>query len=787
MHLFQKKQPNPGLDGFTIEFYRKFWKKLGPLLMEMYQFSFESGTLPESVIQGLISLLPKKQKDTRYIKNMRPLTLLNNDYKILAKAVDNRLREVLPSLIASDQTGFIKGRKIAHNIRKSIDIIDVAKKEKIPMVILSIDMEKCFDRLEHQAILESMKYFNFGPNFIKWVGLFYNNFQICTQNFGHLSPFWTKGRGCNQGCPLSPGIYLLTAEIMANKLRSNPEIKGVKIGNLEYLISQFADDTDLYLHFDQNTFDATFEVLTGIETNTGLRISYDKTTIYRIGSLAGTDAKLFTQKKIKWENCKINTLGVDLYNDSLERDQNIRDVINRMKSVSKMWYYRNMTLIGKVVVVNSLMSSLFVYKMQILPVLDPQLIVEIENVILEFLWRGKKPKIPLVTLKLSKEDGGLGLVDIERKHAALLFTWINDCTRFDEIRNLAVYFLGPLVHENRLWQFQLTTKDSEILFPGESFWHGLLYAWFDYSFHEPQSSEDVLNECIWYNSGIKVQGRPVKNLVTHEVQKIRDLRKDDRFLTYMELCQNHPGVRDQLSWIQYYSIIAAIPDRWKFYLNNSVNPSIHVPKYMCVRDNIKPSRWIYHDMIKSDKVLYRVSTHWTKIFGVNLDINGYRYLFQNINKLSGVVKLRNFQFRLLHNKIFCNNVLVHWKKTPTNICNLCNISKQDIVHLMFSCVKVRPIWNRLQALFWRAQIVCTFEPESIIFNTSHEDTLHIVNKITLIVKQFIYRCKCQDTEPSFIGAIAEIRLNYNIEKSISCVEKVKRLWRPVIQCLKLPE
>ena len=79
----------PGLDGLTIMFYNKFWKLLAPELMSMYLYSYKTGVLPELVKQGLLSLLPKKNKDTRYVKNMRPITLLNNDYKILAKAIDN--------------------------------------------------------------------------------------------------------------------------------------------------------------------------------------------------------------------------------------------------------------------------------------------------------------------------------------------------------------------------------------------------------------------------------------------------------------------------------------------------------------------------------------------------------------------------------------------------------------------------------------------------------------------------------------------------------------------------
>ena len=97
-----KSDKVPGLDGFTVEFYRKFWKQIADSLITMYKHSFETGLLPESVRQGLILLLLKKNKDTRYVKNMRPLTLLNNDYKILSKALDNRLREMIPKIIAED-------------------------------------------------------------------------------------------------------------------------------------------------------------------------------------------------------------------------------------------------------------------------------------------------------------------------------------------------------------------------------------------------------------------------------------------------------------------------------------------------------------------------------------------------------------------------------------------------------------------------------------------------------------------------------------------------------------
>ena len=85
-----KNNKVPGLDRLTVEFYRKFWKKLSPFLIRMYNYSFQNGTLPDSVRQGLISLLSKRNKNPAYVRNRRPLTILNNNFKILSKALDNR-------------------------------------------------------------------------------------------------------------------------------------------------------------------------------------------------------------------------------------------------------------------------------------------------------------------------------------------------------------------------------------------------------------------------------------------------------------------------------------------------------------------------------------------------------------------------------------------------------------------------------------------------------------------------------------------------------------------------
>ena len=153
----------PGCDGLSMECYLVCWPILGPKLLDMTQHGIETGHLSRSAKRDIISLTPKKDRDTRYIKKWRSLTLLNTDYKIFAKALALRIKPLLPKLIHKNQTGFISGRHISHNIRTVMDIIDIQDNEESPGIILSLDFEKAYDCVEIAALRCTFEYFNFGP------------------------------------------------------------------------------------------------------------------------------------------------------------------------------------------------------------------------------------------------------------------------------------------------------------------------------------------------------------------------------------------------------------------------------------------------------------------------------------------------------------------------------------------------------------------------------------------------------------------------------------------------
>ena len=118
------------------------------------------------------------------IPNWRPITLLNVDCKIAAKAIAKRLESVLPNLIHPDQTGFVKGKYIGENIRLITDIMEQTKLQKIPGILLSLDFRKAFDFLEWPIIMKTLDYFKFGSDIKQWVSTFYTNTESDVLNNG---------------------------------------------------------------------------------------------------------------------------------------------------------------------------------------------------------------------------------------------------------------------------------------------------------------------------------------------------------------------------------------------------------------------------------------------------------------------------------------------------------------------------------------------------------------------------------------------------------------------------
>ena len=289
---------SPGTDGLPAEFYKVFWNDVSTYLLASLNSSFSKGHLSISQRRGLITLIPKKNKPQQFLKNWRPISLLNCNYKIAAKAVAMRMKRVLPDIISNDQTGFLKGRSIGENVRLLNSVISYAEQQKVPGMLLFIDFEKAFDTLEWKFLEKTLRFYNFGDSLITWIRLLYTDISSSLQNNGWSSEFFQLNRGVRQGCPLSPYLFILCVEILGNAIRNCDQIKGICVLDTECKISQYADDTTLILDGSEKSMQQSFSLLDSFASISGLRVNYEKTEALWIGAMRFQRRKIAAFKNI---------------------------------------------------------------------------------------------------------------------------------------------------------------------------------------------------------------------------------------------------------------------------------------------------------------------------------------------------------------------------------------------------------------------------------------------------------------------------------------------------------
>ena len=680
-----KSAATPGGDGLTVSFYKRFWKLLVDPLFAVYKRAIKERKLNRTARRGIITLIPKKLKDETLVKNWRGITICNNDYKIFAKLIANRLQVVAEDLIGTQQNGFVPGRSIAFNILETVEIVSYLNKKNLPGIVVMVDFEKCFDHISHKAIEKVFQYFGFGAYMVNLIMSLFTQFEVCTINNGYLSNFLVKGRGINQGCNASPLIYTYCGEILNHVVSGNRDIKGVPIETLKNVLSQFADDTGAYLKYEQLTLDAFTGALECVEANMGLRVSYEKTTLYRVGSLKDSDAKLYTKRDFVWTNDPIDTLGVKVACNGESLSENFEGIMCKLSSVFDAWINRKLTLMGKILVVNTLMSSLFVYKLTTLYNCSEEQMKLANSKICDFIWSNKKSKISFEVLTKKKGQGGLGLVDLHARQRALKISWIFKIHKVQFLESQMYAALCPVLRHS-IWKCSLNVKDATKLFGCNGIWSEIITAWAEVNYTFPQSREKVRQEIIWWNSSLRVKGIPVcwKHMVEKGILEIGDIVDEDGN------CMNIEGV----SWLEIRQLYEAIPDIWKFMLKgknpSAVDNSIKLYDRLINSKNI--SRMVYAIGIDDERAVLKYCLRWREE-GVVIEWEEYKKCFVRLYDCIKITKLRDFQYRLLLKKIVTNVDLFEWNVVDTKICTWCNREDETLKHILYDCQFVQPIIN----------------------------------------------------------------------------------------------
>ena len=410
---------------------------------------------------GLISLI-YKAGPREDLSNWRPITLLNTSYKILAKALQLRIKPHLADLIDPDQTAFVPMRSILDNVFVTHETISLAKRSWQPLLFLKVDFSKAFDKVNWDFLFRCMSRFGFNDRYINLVKLLFVGASAAVNLNGSRTESFPILRGLRQGCPLAPSLFIMVAEVL-NILIKDAEregrIKGIQLPNSQQtqIISQFADDTSMTI--DASNPDSIRDLIYILDTFwkvTGLEINWLKSHAYWLSPMP----KPPWLENIGWRWAQEKDLlkllgtpfGIDPSSDCIDQF-----LISR---VTKKLSYRTaqkLSLVGRALIVKQVLFStlwIFVSVWQG----TVKALAKVKSLLRNFLWSGKefsaRARVNWRDCCVKRKAGGLSLIDPHAAMTGLLGKWVMlayapGCSNIQVLLRDKLWFCSP--HKEAHW------------------------------------------------------------------------------------------------------------------------------------------------------------------------------------------------------------------------------------------------------------------------------------------------------------------------------------------------
>lgn len=410
LELIAKSPANksPGLDGLPKEFYCTFWNIIGPMFTAILNEIMQGGAVPSDFKEGKMVLVPKTRGHKR-IDNFRPLTLLNFDYKTVARAINNRLTSPIRQVVLNHQSCF-PGRTIMSTISEYRDAIAIASVTDIRCALLFLDFYKAFDHVSYRYVEQVMRRIGLEDRVLTVIRNVVTGITARISVNGQMTNSIRIERGVPQGSPLSMLMFVLSLEPLLRKI--SEKLSGVTISGATLVVRAYADDVGVLLRCEDEVRILKGE-LDKYSAASGAKINIGKCKLVNIRGFEDID--------IPWaqraENHK--TLGITIDKNPLRMAaKNWRETTNKLHGTMMESTWRSVNLVEKTRIANIFFFSKAYYMAQVFPL--PKLQArKIMQLAARYVWKGNIFKLKPATISKPRITGGLALTDITRKASAL--------------------------------------------------------------------------------------------------------------------------------------------------------------------------------------------------------------------------------------------------------------------------------------------------------------------------------------------------------------------------------
>ena len=783
-----KNNKSPGIDGISSEFLKVFWKKLKVLVANAINMCYSKGELSISLRKSVITCLPKENKDRKLIKNWRPISLLCVIYKLASAAISERLKPLLDILISQSQSGFIQGRRIGESTRLMYDLMYYTEEKRIPGLLMLIDFEKAFDSVSWKFLYKVLESFGFDEKFIKWIKLFNNNINAHILQCGFLSSAIPIERGCRQGDPIAPYLFLLVAEILSLLIEKNPDIKGIQVGKQMIKVTQFADDTTLLLDGSSSSLQATLNVLEIFGSLSGLKVNSEKTKLVWIGSKKHSKEKLYSTAKLQWIDSEFSILGIDFSTELLDIPRiNYNKGLAKANKIINSWNYRHLTPIGKITVIKTLILSNFTHLFMSIPTSNI-VMRDIETMLYKFLWAGKPDRVSRKDICKTNLKGGMKMINVCNFEKSLKLSWLkrlgtDSSKAWYKVLETTVRDVNKLYVLGTKWPKTVASKLNP-------FWNTV----FKYSdelndIRKIEKNQDIVNQCIWYNSKIGTKNIFYPDWFKRGLYFVGDVLNEKGNMLQLQEINRKYNMR--VNFLNYFTIRTTLRKFILQFINGDEfladTPNIPFHMHIYIKP-LKGGRYLYHILNDCTGDPSDCEQKWCQKLNQDHDINFWKQIY----KINFFTIYDNsviwFQYRIIRRILGTQEFLHKIKQSDSDICRLCGQYCETITHLFVVCNKVNSLWKNLQTwIETKTGSAFNFSDTDKILGCAFiEHSFWPVNFILLITRFYIFKCAKDNKTLSLSQLQKLIKTKYteqemlsNINNGINTFDRRWSLWSDI--------